>query len=156
MASGEKLAGARTAVLRPPIGVGFVAGRPALETAVGIKRRRSGLFKRTVADVFHDERKRVATRSRPMTRRFYSRRKYFAPGGNFQAHSPVLISRRAAVLRRNHPAPCDLCSTSLPKILTKIIPAAASFSNASPGPAPVTAICRVLMLLTGALVSDAR
>jgi hypothetical protein len=156
MAAGEKLASARTAVLRSPIGAAFVAGRPARKTAVGVKRRRSGLFKRTVADVFHEERKRMATRSRPKTQRFYSRRKYFAPGGNFHAHIPVFISRRVAVLRRNHPTPCDLCSTSLPKILTKIISTVATFSNASLGPAPVTAICHVLMLFTGALMSDAR
>jgi hypothetical protein len=156
MAAGEKLASARTAVLRSPIGLAFVASRPARKTAVGAKRRRSGLFKRAMAKVFHDERKRVSTRSRPKTQRFYSRRKYFAPGGNFHARIPVFIPRRVAVLRRNHPTPCDLCSTPLPKILTKIISTAATFSNVSLGPAPMTAICLVLMLLTGALMSDAR
>jgi len=156
MAAGENLASARTGVLRSPIGVAFVAGRPARKTAGGVKRRRNGLFNRAMANVFHDERKWVATRSRPKTQRFYSRRKYFASGGNFQARIPVLIPRRTAVFRRNHPTPCDLCLTSLLKILTKIISTAATFSNASPGSVPVTAICLVLMLPTGALMSDAR
>jgi len=44
-----------------------------------------------MADVFHDVQKMVATWSRPTTQRFYSRRKYFAARGNFQAGIPVFI-----------------------------------------------------------------
>jgi hypothetical protein len=106
-------------ILRRIPGAAFVAGTPAREAADSVQMRQDGLFERAMAGVFHVERKRVATRSRPKTQRFYSRRKYFAARGNFRTGILVFIRSRAVLLRCNHSTPFDLCSTSSPKMLTK-------------------------------------